>query len=58
MALFWRGISGEGHHIDVSIIESVLRTALFQYVDWFELPKIEAPIPVSDERRHSHETDI
>ena len=34
MALFWRGTSGEGQHIDVSIVESVLRASLFQYVDW------------------------
>jgi benzylsuccinate CoA-transferase BbsE subunit len=34
MALYWRGISGEGQQIDVSIQESVERCALVSHVMW------------------------
>jgi crotonobetainyl-CoA:carnitine CoA-transferase CaiB-like acyl-CoA transferase len=34
MALYWRGVSGEGQYIDVSIQESVERHALMEYTDW------------------------
>lgn len=34
MALYWRGISGEGQHVDVSIQESVVKHAQFEYVEW------------------------
>lgn len=34
MALYWRRISGEGQHVDVSIIESVERCALASHVTW------------------------
>jgi crotonobetainyl-CoA:carnitine CoA-transferase CaiB-like acyl-CoA transferase len=34
MALYWRRISGEGQHVDVSIQESVERVALSSHVVW------------------------